>query len=757
MTDQSSAAFERLSPSIQRWIWRQQWNELHDIQEQAINPILDGRDVLISSPTASGKTEAAFLPICTVLADTAAESLGVIYISPLKALINDQFLRLQQLFECIDATVTPWHGDIAGHVKQRLIRRPRGALLITPESMEALFVTRGSSIPTITDHLRFIVVDELHAFIGTERGRQLQSLMHRLEVAAQRLIPRVGLSATLGDPGLAAEFLRARHGECVKQITSRALSREVLMQVRGYRTDRTHLVKRSVNHADANRHGIPEVTEPATTDDFDVSRHLFEMLRGRTNLVFANRRMKVELFADLLRRQEEQRNLPNEFLPHHGSLAREIREAAEERLRGSRPATVIATTTLELGIDIGAVDSIAQIGPPVSVASLTQRLGRSGRTAGEPSVIRIYIQEPEIDENTSVNDQLRVSLVQTVAMIRLLLKRWVEPPPPSALHLSTLIQQLLSLTAQHGGFRAAEAYRALCSSGPFAAVDQPMFAQLLRDMASHDLLTQTHDGMLVLDMPGERLVNHYDFFAAFTSPGEWRLVAESRPLGTLPITSPLLVDSFLIFAGRRWRIVGIDEKRREVELEIAVGGLVPRFDGNGALIHDRIRKEMRQVYIDTDVPIYLDSPGRDLLREGRKCFERFNLSNQSLLQQGRDTHLFPWVGDQILNTLALQFRTLGAEVVIQRPALVFSKKSPDEVIGYIGTLATSGPSDISNLAASVKNKHSEKHHIYLSEDLLVSDYASSQLDANGAWQTLMRLSNSFERAPSGNLTDARQR
>ena len=679
MTDASSAAFEQLAPSIQRWIWLRQWDELHGIQEQAIEPILQRRDVLISSPTASGKTEAAFLPICTDLADTASTSFGVIYISPLKALINDQFLRLEQLFECINAPVTPWHGDIGAHVKRRFIERPRGALLITPESMEALFVRRGTSIPGLVKHLRFIVVDELHAFVGTERGRQLQSLMHRLEVAAQQLIPRVGLSATLGDPGLAAEFLRPQRGECVEQIASRALSREVLMQVRGYRRVRPDTAKGSVKQVDATGQGIPEVTEPATADDFDVSRHLFETLRGGTNLVFANRRMEVEFFADLLRRQAEQRNLPNEFLPHHGSLAREIREAAEERLRGPRPATVIATTTLELGIDIGAVDSIAQIGPPVSVASLTQRLGRSGRKPGAPSVIRIYIQEQEIVDNTSVNDQLRVSLVQTVAMIRLLLKRWVEPPPPTALHLSTLIQQVLSLTAQHGGFRAAEAYLALCASGPFAAVDQPMFAQLLRDMASHALLTQTHDGTLVLDMPGERLVNHYDFYAAFTSPDEWRLIAKTRLLGRLPITSPLIVDSFLIFAGRRWRIVRIDEQRREVELEQAAGGLVPRFDGNGALIHDHIRKEMRRVYVENDLPMFLDAPGRELLAEGRSVFQRFNLGTHPLLQQGREAHLFPWVGDQILNTLALQFRTSGAEVAIQRPALVFNNTSPDEV------------------------------------------------------------------------------
>ena len=238
MSESTSAAFDLLAEPVQRWVWRQRWPSLHDIQERAVSPIFDGRDVLISSATASGKTEAAFLPICSALEDTAADTLGVIYIAPLKALINDQRFRLEALFECIDGPVTPWHGDIAAHVKRRLVERPRGALLITPESLEALFVTRGTSLPGLAQHLRFIVVDELHAFIGSERGRQLQSLMHRLELAAGSPIARIGLSATLGDTGLAAEFLRPGRGGEVEQIVSSALGREVKLQVRGYIRER---------------------------------------------------------------------------------------------------------------------------------------------------------------------------------------------------------------------------------------------------------------------------------------------------------------------------------------------------------------------------------------------------------------------------------------------------------------------------------------------------------------------------------------
>ena len=743
---EASQAFDQLDRTVRRWVWRQQWNALRDIQERAVAPILNGRDVLISSATASGKTEAAFLPICSALAEDAAESLGVIYIAPLKALINDQQRRLDPLFECINAAVTPWHGDIASSVKRRFVERPKGALLITPESLEALFVTRGTAVPRLVEALRYIVVDELHAFIGTERGRQLQSLMHRMDVAAKRRVPRVALSATLGDLDLASEFLLPRRGGEVERITSSALGREVKMQVRGYRITRPQMGESEAAAAERAGDSV-ELEQMLTGDDLEISRHLYETLRGGTHLVFANRRVEVERFADLLRRRAERARLPNEFWPHHGSLSREIREESEERLQGTRPATVVATTTLELGIDIGAVDSIAQIGAPGSVASLKQRLGRSGRQAGAPSVIRIYVQEKEIGENTPPQDQLRGSLVQTVAMIRLLVSRWVESPPPAALHLSTLVQQVLSLTAQHGGFRAADAYRALCSSGPFDAVDESTFAQLLRDLASHELLSQTHDGTLVLDLSGERLVNHYDFYAAFTSPAEWRLLANGRALGTLPITFPLARDLFLIFAGRRWRVVEVHEERHEVDLEPARGGIPPHFGGSGAMIHDGVRDEMRRVYEDNDIPAFLDATGRELLAEGRRAYRRFGLRDRPFLHHGRHTLLFPWAGDRIMNALALQLRARQVAVAIEGMALLVRDTTPVELQEHIQALADAGPPDTGMLATSVENKRTEKHHVFLSDKLLNADYASVQLDSEGAWRTAVRLS-TFEPEPT---------
>ncbi|KGS12582.1 DEAD/DEAH box helicase, partial [Pseudomonas coronafaciens] len=196
-----------LESRIQRWIWQEGWTALRDAQERAVPVLMDAdQDVIIAAATAAGKTEAAFLPILTNLLNRNDPPGAVLYISPLKALINDQWGRLDRLCEQLEIPVVAWHGDISSSRKHRFLKSPEGVLLITPESLEALFVNRGSSLPGIFQNLRYIVVDELHAFIGSERGKQLQSLMHRVELIADRKLPRVGLSATLGDMRLGSEF-----------------------------------------------------------------------------------------------------------------------------------------------------------------------------------------------------------------------------------------------------------------------------------------------------------------------------------------------------------------------------------------------------------------------------------------------------------------------------------------------------------------------------------------------------------------------
>ena len=271
--------------------------------------------------------------------------------------------------------------------------------------------------------------------------------------------------------------------------------------------------------------------------------------------MFANARSEVELLAARLRDLCETAGVPNEFFPHHGNLSKDLREDVEAALKGHAPATAVATTTLEMGIDIGSVHSVAQIGAPPSVAALRQRLGRSGRR-GEPAILRVYVTEPSVDQRTSLPDQLRAELIQSIAMLELLLAGWCEPPAKDALHLSTLVQQLLSAVAQHGGVTASAAYGALCGPGsPFTAVTQAQFVTLLRGLGQNDVITQASDGTLLLGPLGERAVNHYSFYAAFTSPEEYRLFMNGRALGTVPADHTLYAGVLLIFGGRRWKVL----------------------------------------------------------------------------------------------------------------------------------------------------------------------------------------------------------
>jgi ATP-dependent helicase Lhr and Lhr-like helicase len=448
---ETSRAFGLLAEPVRRWVYDQGWQSLRDAQEDAIPVLLAGTaDVIIAAATAAGKTEAAFLPVCSRLASDPASGPGtrVLYVAPLKALINDQYDRLLGLCEHLEIPVHRWHGDVPGSKKSAFLKRPGGILLITPESLEALFVVRGPAVAGLMGALQYVVVDELHAFLGTERGAQLRSLLHRVELAIRRRVPRVGLSATLGDMSLAADALRPGQPGNVRCIVSASGGQDLSVQIRGY------LTAPPKNEQDDE-----------AADQQQIAADLFRVLRGQDNLVFANSRADAELYAARLREMCEATGAPNEFFPHHGSLSQELREDVEAALKDhGRPTTAVATTTLEMGIDIGSVQSVAQLGAPPSVSALRQRLGRSGRR-GEPAILRVYVAEPVADARTPLADELRAELVQAIATLELLRAGWCEPPDQGALHLSTLIQQLLSAIAQHGGITAAAGYRTLCGPG----------------------------------------------------------------------------------------------------------------------------------------------------------------------------------------------------------------------------------------------------------------------------------------------------
>lgn len=275
------------TPRQTRWRWSNARNSRNC--SLGIPLITTGdRDVIVAAATAAGKTEAAFLPALTRLLQVDPPGL-IVYISPLKALINDQFGRLDRLCEQLEVPVWPWHGDISASTKTRFLSKRQGVLLITPESLEALLCNRGTSVGAVFERLTFFVVDELHAFIGAERGKQLQSLMHRIERVIGRTVPRIGLSATLGDMSLAAEFLRPGKGSAVAMVESKASGTELRILVKGYEEP---LVVQGVTAGSPDGEGEDEPPEPVTPAA--IAAHLFKGLRGSNNLVFPNSRREVE-------------------------------------------------------------------------------------------------------------------------------------------------------------------------------------------------------------------------------------------------------------------------------------------------------------------------------------------------------------------------------------------------------------------------------------------------------------------------------
>ncbi|MBE0548493.1 MAG: DEAD/DEAH box helicase [Rubrivivax sp.] len=721
MSDDSNS-FSLLDERIQRFIWAEGWEALRDAQEAAIPLIVKAdRDVIVAAATAAGKTEAAFFPALTHLVQNQEAGL-IVYISPLKALINDQFGRLERLCERLDVPVWPWHGDVSSSVKNRFHKKPSGVLLITPESLEATLCNRGSSVAAIFKGTTFFVVDELHAFIGSERGKQLQSLMHRIQTAVNRRIPRIGLSATLGDMGLAAEFLRPGAGGGVAMVQSHS-SGLVQVQLRGYEE-------------------LLVVREPKDDEEVDpitpaqITSHLFKVLRGSNNLVFPNSRSLVEKYTNLLTERCAAENVPNEFWPHHGSLSKEIRTETEAALKQKeRPATAICTNTLELGIDIGAVKSVVQVGPPPSVAGLRQRLGRSGRRPGEPAILRGVCVEKALGGLPSLGTELRLSTVQFIACISLLAERWFEPPRANGAHLSTLVQQTLSAVSQYGGATIGQLYSLLCAPGaPFSSVSKPEFTELIRHLGQKDVLVQDSTGILLHGQLGEKFVNHYTFYPAFATEEEYRVVTGGKTLGTIPLSTMLAAGQRIVFAGKTWLVQDVDDQQKSIYVTRSPGGKPPPFDGGGGRTHTKVRQRMRALLEGNEVPAYLDAVASRFLEEGRKNFAAIGLASLDVLDQGGEASLMTWLGDSSNAALACLLRLRGFTASPFGPTVEIRKgtRSTKDLIAALAEVATAEPPAVSVLLADAKNLQQEKWDWALPKPLLQKTYASLYLEVDEA-------------------------
>jgi ATP-dependent Lhr-like helicase len=564
--------------------------------------------------------------------------------------------------------------------------------------------------------LKFLVVDELHAYLTSERGRQLQSLMHRLEVITRKPARRIALSATLGDLDLAAEFLRPGSDREAVKIRADDES-ELRMALLGFADE-------SSDHCTGSAELESGAQALATADE--IPKVVFNAFRGKNNLLFANTRLGVELYTDKLRRLCEEASVPNEFFAHHGSLSKPLRRHAEEMLRNpNRPATAVCTSTLELGIDIGHIESVGQIDCPPSVSSIRQRLGRSGRR-GDPAVLRLYVTEYVPRPDSSIEERLHLRLTQTIAQVDLLLAGWCEFPIAQSLHLSTLLHQILSMIGERGGVTAAESWRVLCQTGPFANVGKDLFVSLLRQMAARNLIEQAPNGTLLLGPEGERVVSQRGFYAIFHTPEEYTLMAPDGPLGSLPISHPLIPGNHMIFGGQRWLIRDVDSRRRVVTLVPSPAGKPPRFEGSGWLVGREVRRKMRNVLAGHEARAYLDKTAEYFLQAARRTFADLGLEDTSLIQYGGDSYLFCWTSDLVRHTLRAMLASVSCEVDLLAVALRCPGMPPSSFVNKLREALRSDHDPVA-LASQVRNRETEKYDEYLGDNLTAIEYASRMI------------------------------
>jgi len=756
------SAFELLHPGVKHAIWDMGWGQLNPIQAAAIPIIVEQTaHVVITAPTAGGKTEAAFLPVISMIADEAEGSIRAMYIGPLKALINDQFERLERICERCQLPVHRWHGDVSQSEKAKTRISPSGILLITPESLEAMFARRGREVPKLFSGLRFIVIDELHAFLDNVRGIHLRSLISRIKTHAGCTPRMIGLSATIGDFDAAKVFINADAPAAVVVLEGPKVGRSIKLGIRGHlsaienKDKEGRVVSRfrlsaaewylklgEVSRDDLNktaplakRFQVGEfVTDPkvVSTEVADIAGDICRHFREGTNLIFGNSKKVIELAADHCHQVALQEKWPiDPFLVHHGSLSKDERESAEEILKSGRSATAFCSSTLEMGIDIGSVKAVGQIDPPWTVASLLQRLGRSGRRAGNGSVLRLYSRDETPNEESAIADLLFPDLLRAIALVRLVIQKWLEPPDHDRMHLSTLIHQTLSHLRQTGGMNLSDLFDALIVRGPFRNIAQADFVSLLRGLRDLQLVEQTPDGLMILGLEGEAITADRSFFAAFQSSEELTVLHDDRHLGNLAADLVPPAGENLLLGGRRWEVVEVRDTEGIVLVKPSTHPRVPYFKGDRGEIHDRVVQEMLGVLKDTEEPEWLDESAKTLLRCSRAIAQRSRVIETGIIVTQAGIQWFPWRGTKVIRTLELLARTDGVIPSVDQLSLGYPRWDEARLRQHWLTISefSDAPTDLSDLMA---NKCFEKFDMFTPPDLLNAANSRDRLNVAGA-------------------------
>ncbi|HRI04911.1 MAG TPA: DEAD/DEAH box helicase [Pyrinomonadaceae bacterium] len=694
-------SFELLSEPIRHYIRDKRWDELRPIQNAAIAKILSTEEnYILASRTASGKTEAAFLPILSKV-DFTEVGVQVLYISPLKALINDQFNRVEELCKYLDVTVTKWHGDAKQSAKGHLIKDPKGIVLITPESLEAMFVNKPFNVKHLFSNLKFVVIDEIHSFIGTDRGIQLKSILSRLHRITLDPFRLIGLSATIGDYDEA------------KRFTGDATRTKVLL-------DKTPKeVEAEFRYFEETGSDLPA----------ELVKDLYLETRDNKVLIFPNSRGRTEEVAVRLKKTSDRANGHANYFSHHSSVDKDVREYVEFFAKNNRRGNfaISCTSTLELGIDIGSVDEVVQIDATSSVSSLIQRVGRSGRQDGKKSSLFLYATNAW-------------SLLQSLACWTLYQEGIIEPPETIGQPYDILLHQALSITKGHSGIGVNLLIDQLETNFAFHGIERSKIEEIIVHLIKTEMLEKL-GYEVIIGLEGEKIVNSRDFYSVFKTEDNFKVLTGGRAVGEIPFSPQVAEGENILLAARIWKIQHIDFKAMRIEVTKALDGKKPSFSGGGANVHKSIRERMLSLLYSDDNFDVLNPASREEFEGMRKEFANFKIRDveyeRPLLLKERSVQFFTFTGTKINRAIKLFLginqtgnkmddRSSSFELEMSHdefdslwPKLV---PSSDEIDEYITDLLLTNPA----LAAF------SKWSSFLPVDLQVSLFKQRHYDLEGA-------------------------
>ena len=551
-----SDGFGRLHPAVQHHVVNSLgWRSLRPLQEQAIDPVLDGRHALLGAPTAGGKTEAAVLPLLSRMVEQSWPGLSVLYVCPLRALLNNLHPRLVGYCELLGRRAGLWHGDVGASERKAILREPPDLLLTTPESIEAMLMSPSVDVARLLGGVQAVVVDEIHAFAGDDRGWHLLAVLARLDKLAGREIQRVGLTATVGNPEWLLDWLVCG-GEGERQAV---------------------MANGSSNHdLDLQVDWVASISNAAKV--------ISALHRGEKRLVFADSRSRVEELAAALRAEG------TTVFVSHSSLSRDDRRQAERAFSESRDCVIVATSTLELGIDVGDLDQVLQIGAPRTVASLLQRVGRTGRRAGTKRNC-LFLATTDME------------LLQALALVKLARAGWVEPLQAPAQPLNLLAQQLLARVLAEGRVGRSDWPGPLDQVVALAGLDQTVPEMVLDTMVNRSMLMEDA-GLVSIGTVGEREYgrrNFMDVTSLFLAEPLLSVRWGQRQLGSVDPSSLASRDegrATLLLGGHAWGVRDVDWDRRIVWVEPADEPGRSRWSGGGAALSIDVCHAIRDVLVE---------------------------------------------------------------------------------------------------------------------------------------------------------------